>query len=446
MGIPIGSSACLTCLSSLFALLVSGSLGLVPLKVHRFRRRQHIQGKGTNHPQLYSKNNGNDDDDVGAEEVQLQARDIYVVPWDGCLVDQTPRKIETGLKAAFHVWPELDLLTRDADLQWLFNKLHALKHVLAPPVKHDFKYDSAVEFAMAIRILLEEQELDEGRSNGSRGKYGSKFHPSADDPAFAGFDSKSGSDVYPRRRRRQRPLTVGEISTNWKESLREAAWIRYFREEGENPLDLLQEAILLEDQEETSRQMPLPEMTDPQLVNMLNGKNSNAFVVGVYHESDLSLAKASLLQAGCGEKPLVECQRVTQVVTEIERGNIPLFCFGADEVTYEDFLYAAPAQSTIHILESYWSRLQDLIIPLYGDHIPRLHRRHVDNDGTTSCCLIGKCVVPDRLLQLRLCEWASHPNDQSSATMNAWTTTLTVQQWAQELHASVSDTVQQRTV
>ncbi|KAL7553535.1 hypothetical protein ACHAWF_016816 [Thalassiosira exigua] len=69
---------------------------------------------------------------------------------------------------------------------------------------------------LLARILIEEQLLDGGRSNGRGGKYGSKFHPSVSSADGKGDGSKVGS----------RPLTVGELYANWPE-LRDVARMKY---------------------------------------------------------------------------------------------------------------------------------------------------------------------------------------------------------------------------
>ena len=68
------------------------------------------------------------------------------------------------------------------------------------------------------RVLLEEQRLDCGRSNGRGGKYGSKFHP----PVKADM----GTGVRGRSRAGSRPLTVGELYENWHE-IRDVTRMKY---------------------------------------------------------------------------------------------------------------------------------------------------------------------------------------------------------------------------
>ncbi len=93
---------------------------------------------------------------------------------------------------------------------WLLQKMEALSSVAQQGNDPDTLL--GVDSVLLARLLIEEQLLDGGRSNGCDGKYGGKFHPSSsasgDDE---GEDETSGSKVG------SRPLTVGELFANWHE-------------------------------------------------------------------------------------------------------------------------------------------------------------------------------------------------------------------------------------
>ena len=90
---------------------------------------------------------------------------------------------------------------------------------------------------------------------------------------------------------------------------------------------------------------------------------------------------------------------------------------------------ACPEDTTVHVVESCWSLLE-AYIPLFGEGVPR---------GQET---IGECVLDEeycenasghddtpgrrRFLQLCLCQWASHPDSQSAAIMNPWTTVMSL--------------------
>ena len=59
---------------------------------------------------------------------------------------------------------------------------------------------------MLARLCLEEQLVDQDESTGSKGKYGSKYHPR---------ESLGGGGGKAPRGRGTRPLTRGELTANW---------------------------------------------------------------------------------------------------------------------------------------------------------------------------------------------------------------------------------------
>jgi hypothetical protein len=296
-------------------------------------------------------------------------------------------------------------LDDDNDLVWLYNKVRDLHHVLTL----DPTYSPVVEYAVLVRMLLEEQELDQGQSNGSRGKYGSQYHPSAGD-AFS---------EAPPQPRRQRPLTVGEIAANWQESLFEAVLIRYYREEKQNPLDMLQEAI--DQLELLSTDMPDSLFIQPGDLEVLRERSRSVIVVAP-HVSDVPLVQETLRPLN----PMV-CSSLSRALA-IESG-VAVLCQSKRLV--REVLEALPPASSLFVLVASWPLLQ-ASIPLFGDCVPR-------QPNTAN-----RCSVSDRSLQLVL--WRSrHPNDQAAATMNAWTSCLDPQQeWPAALVQASSSSVTRR--
>jgi hypothetical protein len=110
----------------------------------------------------------------------------------------------------------------DESYEWLLQKLSALSSITQQGNDPDAMLGCDEVFM--VRILLEEQLLDGGRSNGRGGKYGGKFHPSTLSSADGQGKSVIGS----------RPLTVGELYTTWSE-LRDVTRMKYpFIEEDPN--------------------------------------------------------------------------------------------------------------------------------------------------------------------------------------------------------------------
>ena len=147
--------------------------------------------------------------------------DIFLLSIDGTLASSTTSKSWMAVCAALKVWPALhstfetlgmnpdafdvydcthNSIELDESCEWLIQKLSALASIS----QHGNSPDAMLgcDAVLLSRLLLEEQLLDGGRSNGRGGKYGGKFHPSSsDDDVDTGERSKVGS----------RPLTVGEL-------------------------------------------------------------------------------------------------------------------------------------------------------------------------------------------------------------------------------------------
>ena len=187
--------------------------------------------------------------------------DIYLLSFDA-VAKTTEWRIAQGMEAAFSVWPKLREASVIADGdEWLRNKMRAVSSILVSRPGCSVSCD----YALLTRLLIEEQELDQGRSNGCSGKYGSKFHPQTLTPSIAAQPGSRGS----------RPLTgecgltppsveryewetiidpifsiiyiqhkVGEIAENWDKGgcLAETLLTKYHIDY-ENPLTALQERI-----------------------------------------------------------------------------------------------------------------------------------------------------------------------------------------------------------
>eukprot|EP00536_Pseudo-nitzschia_multiseries_P008018 jgi/Psemu1/19348/gm1.19348_g len=145
---------------------------------------------------------------------------VVVVDWE-CLLDALPYHVELGIHAARTVWPHLnDLCNFDTDRKWLENKLYAMSHVLGYPDGPDRKKHVACEYALATRLILEEQALDRNESTGTNGKYSRRFHPRSE---------INGSDKFREEARSRRPLTAGELAVNWREFIRSTLLVKYSR-------------------------------------------------------------------------------------------------------------------------------------------------------------------------------------------------------------------------
>ena len=125
--------------------------GWLPTSPSRSTWQTKPSGRETLRSSSRSDNNNYNNDNA-------LAKDLFLVSWEGCLVDTVQWRTDEGLSVCRKVWPDLEvLISDDDDAQWLYNKVRDLHHVLIL----DPQYRPTVEYALLIRMLLEEQELDQ---------------------------------------------------------------------------------------------------------------------------------------------------------------------------------------------------------------------------------------------------------------------------------------------
>lgn len=337
-----------------------------------------------------------------------QGNTIYLVKWDGCFVDTVDWRIQLGIQAAAAVWPQVEeQLSSWDDTSWLENKLAALSHVLSSSSssyknngdENNNTVSVTCEYALATRLLLEEQQLDEGRSIGKSGKYASKFHP-------------SGTTQTEGRIRRNsqritgcssRPLTVGEIAANWNDMIRETLPTRYHCNY-QNPMPILQDKIEQLLHNKVDQTLPFL-VVNQAIVEAFSSFCNGKLVLTVCHSSDLPVAEATLTQAS------LPFQTVQTFDSESNQHFDPnmITLLETSENTVQELLQAAPEGTTVFVIESSWPTLKKMA-RLFGDNIPR--------QGD-----IGKSMFPGKWLSLCLAGWArnSHASQHAAATMNPWT-------------------------
>jgi hypothetical protein len=366
---------------------------------------------------------------------------IFVLNWDGCVANTVPWRIESGIHAAMKVWPDLPLIE---DLQnhndaWLRNKLSALSHVLLSSSSisrssggKDIITQSSLscEYALAARLLLEEQRLDAGESNGKSGKYASRFHPQHQQKQQGEKDEEVDRPQQSQRRRQttkpqqrsnnnsnrsSRPLTVGEVAANWAEGgmIRDMVRLRYHCNY-KDPLPILQQVFDSSLEYGMLEVRPTIDSSVADALRLLLSIDESSVVVTIHHASELAMAAATLQEAQVKFQIFKTAEEALHHST-LESSAVSLFCTDGSKTANRDLVAQAPDQSTTYIIESSWHALQQ-DITLYGDYIPR--------QGN-----VGKCgVVPNRRLSLNLAGWARtiDPTQQAAATMNPWTRVLSL--------------------
>jgi hypothetical protein len=170
--------------------------------------------------------------------------EIFLLAFDGAVAKTTEWRISQGIDLALMTWPHLkdfELISQHEDDKWLRNKMRALSSVLISRPGASL----ACDYALLARLLIEEQNLDQGRSNGKTGKYASKFHPKKSS-AEGSNDTNLNPDAPGSR-----PLTVGEIGSNWNTGgcLADTVLTKY-HVNYKNPLPILQENVERLEQEQ----------------------------------------------------------------------------------------------------------------------------------------------------------------------------------------------------
>lgn len=319
--------------------------------------------------------------------------DCLVVLSADIALDTDDHRSQLGLEAALCAWPSLkeenEALLHDPT--WLLNKLKALSHVLDAP---SASFSITCEFALAARLLLEEQALDDGESNNKRGKYARKFHPQGIEGSASSKPSSSST----------RPLTVGEIEANWETSLRETLQVRYHANY-KDPIPVLQSII-------DDKVLSLGEFPTfyPQVLHTLNSTRYQNFVMTV-PPSDKKLVLQSLADANI---PFEETSSASEAIesSSLETGEPAVVVLESEESTLHDILNS-PVGETVVVVDRSFKRLEAMV-PLFGDSIPRQ-----GNIGNTPF---------QKKLSLNLGKWAcGSPTTVAKATMNPWTDVVTME-------------------
>ncbi len=177
--------------------------------------------------------------------------DVFLLSIDGTLATTSRSRSFMAICVAMKVWPSLisnmealgmshealfclENITEvgcrnfeDDQHEWLLQKLSALSSITQQGNDPDAMM--GCDEVLMVRLLLEEQLLDGGRSNGRGGKYGGKFHPSTTATITTKSSSSSSSlsvDGQGKSVVGSRPLTVGELYANWSE-LRDVTRMKY---------------------------------------------------------------------------------------------------------------------------------------------------------------------------------------------------------------------------
>ena len=172
----------------------------------------------------------------------------YIVSYDGAIASNARERCRLCLGIALDVWPNLwDRIGNgttssitgndDGDEQWtwVLNKMEALIAAMSNDGTDKDGLSVMVDLVMLARLILEEQQLDDGRNGGRGGKYGGKYHPQQQQQKMPSSPTPVGS----------RPLTVGEIGANWLDGghLRDTVRVKY-NVEKKDPFPIIRQHII----------------------------------------------------------------------------------------------------------------------------------------------------------------------------------------------------------
>ena len=351
------------------------------------------------------------------------------------LLNTIEHRSALGIKAALAAWPKLqkEQVLQQPDQSWLTTKLSALSHVLTD--ENCGSPSTTCEFALATRLILEEQALDEGESNGKRGKYASKYHPRNDGSKDTDTTTKtsSSSPSSSSSSSSTRPLTVGEISANWNTSLRETLLMRYHCDY-KDPMPILQRFI---DKHYRNDDDDTTEFPIPSVYRELEHSVSNRQLIVTVAKSDLSMVEKSLNNVNIKYHVAPSAsQAVDYYCNEYDASSLILLpSQDSKMMTVQTLLKSYKNKdlletTTVFVVDSSWKRLESLV-ELFGDSIPRQNN-------------IGNCIFKGIKLSLNFPEWTAQqcPTNLAKATMNPWTDVLSWDTVAEFLSTQQEDAFQ----
>jgi len=348
--------------------------------------------------------------------------------FDGAIAQTSSWRANVAISAALEVWPHLQeysVMKNTSSRDWLVNKICALCAFAC--VGDDPLMMSGCDAVLLARLFIEEQQLDEGRSN-SVGKYGSKFHPSSD--TSMSYTDNDG--------RGTRPLTVGEVQANWSEQgLRDTLRVKY-HVNYKDPMPIIQKKIkALSEIPFTRKDDTLPQINS-LLVEAIVESDFEVFVL-VGHTTHMEMVK-ELLSHYIGEK-MITCIDKDGNYDVASSGRVLLVAPKEDQSHHDvirQIVSEVPSGSFIHAIHGSWSTLQQAKV-LLGDDSPRLREGFGKVSGTTSTSS-NTHKSKSSLLKLSLPAWADtvDPRQLNDALMDPWTGIIEETAFLESLSAKIS--------
>eukprot|EP00978_Attheya_sp_CCMP212_P029480 scaffold104854_cov51-Attheya_sp.AAC.2 len=438
------------------------SLGLrIPLRCRSSSPHYHHH-----HRFIFKSQQANIDTDITAASSSVSSsKEYFILSFDGAVANTGPNRAALAIRAAMETWPHLNDHDNDNALEiqlpqlqndnknnnnnndsgeksWLLNKMEALLHVMQTDPDG---MTTGCDLVLLVRLLLEEQKLDEGRSVGKTGKYASQFHPKS-----TSSNSNSNSQRRTSETTGSRPLTVGEISANWSDGgyLSESCRIRY-NIDGSDPLPIIKRNLLkLQEQQDCS----LPICMNLGVLDAISDCCHGNIIITVGHECmiphvaeyiekslhmdvDVLPSSSSLNSSSDGNMIAI----VSPNNADDDDGNdnnkkkketqtelIQRLVEGIGEVEKEE-------DSTVFVIHSSLRTLEEAK-GLFGDDSPRMR----NGIGTMSVVVPG---TDNRSIHLSLLlpSWAdgTSPQQQVTAEMDPWLNVVTEEEFSELLSARI---------
>lgn len=387
--------------------------------------------------------------DSNNEQQQEKQQQVYILSFDGVIADTLEWRAYSAIQVALDIWPSLQQhLNHNNDSQWLVNKMKAL---LPDTLSSGPEGMSGIDAVLLVRLLLEEQLLDGGKSNGCRGKYGGKYHPSS---TLQEVENENNHDFAEEEEEdnesstSSRPLTVGEISANWnqgaliKDTLRVKYHVNY-----QDPIPIIENAMLMYSQRNTTSQtetkqithMVTPKTNDLILDAILDSQQHASIVILAGHETHIpfiqtileekmmnvynssrnttssSTSSSSTSRNTNTLTPTNAIMTTFHTVTTIEPNAITILSPTKEYNQHSkiiEVILSNLEDSTVHVLHSDITTLRNMKPFLL--HVPRNTLGGVGG-LTFSPCAVGKNVQ----LKLSLPSWPTTTNNMAS-TATSW--------------------------
>lgn len=369
---------------------ILSSNGFIPSQTTSSLTKKNIEKTSTNKVvQLQAAPS----DDFSSHPIGSRSKPVFVLSFDGVVANTAHTRASLAIDAALETWPFLKTSGILVDKTWLINKIQALLHVT-------FGSNEGLmgcEAVILARMLLEEQELDGGKSVGKSGKYSSKFHPSTLDPDLS-KPAKNGS----------RPLTVGEIAANWVDgaNLAETLFVKY-NIERKSPLPFIRENLsrLYESLAESS-----PPPLIPEIAEALEKFESSVYIL-VAHPSQTKMVMSSLSSLSvsvelANDETNHQCAESSAGIVVIAPKNE----FESQDDIIRRLVGNAEKGTSFMVIQSF---LKPLVYAkrLFGDNSPKFING------------FGDIVEGDNIkMSLLLSSWAENTNHQqhNAALMDPW--------------------------